>query len=46
MINSFFVLIIFIMQLYKDSLHISWPLGVKYKISYNPENKQVSKIRT
>ncbi|KMQ91842.1 chitin synthase [Lasius niger] len=35
MINALFVLIVFLMQLNKNILHLQWPLGMKYNITYN-----------
>lgn len=34
MINALFVLIVFLMQLNKNILHLQWPLGMKYNITY------------
>ncbi|XP_015517182.1 chitin synthase chs-2-like [Neodiprion lecontei] len=35
MLNALFVLIIFLMQLNKESLHIKWPFGAKTNITYD-----------
>ncbi|XP_058798456.1 chitin synthase chs-2-like [Phymastichus coffea] len=35
MINSLFVLSVFLLQLNKDVLYLEWPLGVKYNITYH-----------
>lgn len=32
---------IFVMQLNKDKLHIEWPFGSTYNITYNNENPYV-----
>ncbi|KAG7202391.1 hypothetical protein KM043_018708 [Ampulex compressa] len=42
MINALFVLIVFLMQLNKDTLHLQWPLGVKYNITYNEKRNEVN----
>ena len=42
MINALFVLIIFMMQLKKDLLHVQWPLGVKYNITYDHNKNEVN----
>jgi len=41
MINALFVLIVFLLQLNKDSLHIKWPLGVKTNITYDETTQEV-----
>ncbi|XP_043284265.1 chitin synthase chs-2-like [Venturia canescens] len=41
MINALFVLIIFLMQLKKDVLHLEWPLGKTYNISYSQYTNEV-----
>lgn len=43
MINALFVLIVFLMQLNKEVLHLEWPLGKKYNISYSQYTKEVSR---
>ncbi|XP_034938780.1 chitin synthase chs-2-like [Chelonus insularis] len=35
MINALFVFIIFLMQLNKDTLHLQWPLGITYNVTYH-----------
>ncbi|XP_011496081.1 PREDICTED: uncharacterized protein LOC105360778 [Ceratosolen solmsi marchali] len=42
MINSLFVFIVFLMQLNKDTLYIRWPLGVKYKITYDSDKTEIN----
>ncbi|KAK4319406.1 hypothetical protein Pmani_009641 [Petrolisthes manimaculis] len=34
MMNAIFVLIVFLLQLNKDTIHITWPLGVKTNITF------------
>ncbi|XP_046403854.1 chitin synthase chs-2-like [Ischnura elegans] len=34
MLNAFFVVIVFLLQLHRDLLHVTWPLGVKNNITY------------
>jgi chitin synthase len=41
MINALFVLIVFLMQLKKEVLHLQWPLGMKYNITYDSQKIQV-----
>jgi len=41
MINALFVLIVFLMQLKKEVLHLQWPLGMKYNITYDSQKRQV-----
>ncbi|KYQ59578.1 Uncharacterized protein K02A2.6 [Trachymyrmex zeteki] len=41
MLNALFVLIVFLMQLNKDRLHLQWPLGMKYNITYYSEKNEV-----
>ncbi|CAB3373394.1 Hypothetical predicted protein [Cloeon dipterum] len=40
-INALFVLIVFLMQLNKDTLHFNWPFGVKTNISYDEVSQEV-----
>lgn len=35
MLNALFVLIVFLMQLNKDTLHLQWPFGMKYNVTFN-----------
>lgn len=39
MINSLFVLVIFLLTLKKDILHIKWPLDVKYNFTYSADGE-------
>ncbi|XP_011310728.1 uncharacterized protein [Fopius arisanus] len=41
MINGLFVLIVFLMQLKKDILHLEWPLGKTYNVSFNSASETV-----
>ncbi|KAL6424393.1 hypothetical protein ACFW04_009877 [Cataglyphis niger] len=41
MINALFVLIVFLMQLNKSILHLQWPLGSKYNITYVAKRDEV-----
>ncbi|XP_071565926.1 chitin synthase chs-2 isoform X3 [Temnothorax nylanderi] len=41
MLNALFVLIVFLMQLNKDTLHLQWPLGMKYNVTFNSERFEV-----
>lgn len=42
MINALFVLIVFLMQLNKDTLHLQWPLGMKYNVTFNSKRVEVN----
>lgn len=42
MLNALFVLIVFLLQLNKDSLHIQWPFNAKNFISYDPSTMEIS----
>lgn len=42
MINALFVLIVFLLQLNKDSIHVQWPFGVRTNITYVEETSEVS----
>jgi len=42
MLNALFVLIVFLMQLNKDILHLQWPLGMKYNITYYSKRIEVN----
>lgn len=42
MINSLFVLIVFLLQLNKDNIHVKWPLGVKTNITLDPTTQEVT----
>ncbi|XP_014204894.1 uncharacterized protein LOC106636864 [Copidosoma floridanum] len=41
MINALFVLIIFLMQMQKELIHLRWPFGVKYNITFDSEATEV-----
>ncbi|CAG5096672.1 Similar to Chitin synthase (Meloidogyne artiellia), partial [Cotesia congregata] len=41
MLNALFVLTVFLMQLNKDTLHLQWPLGLSYNITYRSETIEV-----
>ncbi|BES88625.1 chitin synthase [Nesidiocoris tenuis] len=41
MMNALFVLIVFLLQLNKDSIHVQWPFGVKTNITYIEETSEV-----
>lgn len=41
MINALFVLIVFLMQLKKEILHVNWPFGATYNISYDAGTNEV-----
>lgn len=43
MLNALFVLTVFLMQLNKDTLHLQWPLGLSYNITYRSETIEVIK---
>lgn len=42
MINALFVLIVFLLQLNKDSLHVKWPFGVRTNITYDETTQEVT----
>lgn len=33
-LNALYVTVIFLMTLEKDKVHLNWPLGVQYNVSY------------
>lgn len=41
MMNAIFVLIVFLLQLNKDTIHINWPLGVKTNITFDEATSEV-----
>ncbi|XP_012535392.1 chitin synthase chs-2 [Monomorium pharaonis] len=41
MLNALFVLIVFLMQLNKGTLHLQWPLGMKYNVTYDSKKFEV-----
>lgn len=44
MLNSLFVLVVFLLTLKKDLLHVNWPLDIKYNVTYNDDTKEVNFI--
>lgn len=42
MLNALFVLIVFLMQLNKDTLHLQWPFGMKYNVTFNSKEIEVN----
>lgn len=42
MLNALFVLIVFLLQLNKDSLHIQWPFNAKNFIIYDPSTNEIT----
>lgn len=42
MLNSLFVLIVFLLQLNKDNLHIQWPFNAKNIIKYDVSTREIS----
>lgn len=44
MLNSLFVLVVFLLTLKKDLLHIKWPLDVKHNITYTDTGDDVGEI--
>lgn len=43
-INTLFVVMIFLLQINKDVLHIQWPFAIRYDITYNEDSFEVSII--
>ncbi|KAF2354061.1 hypothetical protein FHG87_015185 [Trinorchestia longiramus] len=41
MMNCIFVIIVFLLQLNKDKIHITWPLGIKTNITYDPDTNEI-----
>ncbi|XP_018021745.1 chitin synthase chs-2 [Hyalella azteca] len=41
MMNAIFVIIVFLLQLNKDKIHITWPLGIKTNITYDPDTNEI-----
>lgn len=41
MLNSLFVLVVFILQLNKEILHVKWPYGVRENITLVPETNEI-----
>lgn len=44
MINAVFVILVFLLQLEKESIHINWPFGSDTNVSYVPQSTEVSKF--
>lgn len=44
MMNAIFVLIVFLLQLNKDTIHIEWPLGVKTNITFVEATSEVGGV--
>ena len=44
MLNAIFVLIVFLLQLNKDTIHIEWPLGVKTNITFVEATSEVGGV--
>lgn len=42
MINALFVLVVFILQLNKDTIHVRWPLGAKNFIVYDDSTTEIT----
>jgi chitin synthase len=41
MINALFVLIVFLLQLNKDSLHVKWPISARINVTYDEITQEV-----
>lgn len=41
MINALFVLIVFLLQLNKDSLHVKWPISARINVTYDEVTQEV-----
>lgn len=41
MINAVFVILVFLLQLEKESIHIDWPFGSDTNVSYVPVGTEV-----
>ncbi|XP_023222883.1 uncharacterized protein LOC111624303 isoform X2 [Centruroides sculpturatus] len=41
MMNSIFILVVFLLQVNKKDLHLKWPIGMKYTITYVVSSRQV-----
>jgi hypothetical protein len=42
MINALFVLIVFLLQLNKDSLHVKWPISARINVTYDEITQEVN----
>ena len=38
MLNGLFILVVYMLQRYKDTIYIAWPLDCKYNITYSNED--------
>ena len=45
MLNALFVLVIFLLQLSKDQIHLSWPFSVKANITFDGDSGEVSTLQ-
>lgn len=45
MINALFVLIVFLLQLNKDSLHVKWPISARVNVTYDEVTQEVNFVR-
>lgn len=45
MINALFVLIVFLLQLNKDSLHVKWPISARVNVTYDEITQEVNFVR-
>lgn len=41
MFNALFVLVVFLLQLNKEQIHVKWPLGVQYNVTYIEDTSEV-----
>lgn len=46
MINALFVLIVFLLQLNKDSLHVKWPISARINVTYDEVTQEVNLVGT
>lgn len=46
MINALFVLIVFLLQLNKDSLHVKWPISARVNVTYDEVTQEVKYFGT
>jgi len=42
MINAVFVILVFLLQLEKETIHINWPFGGETNVTYQPLTSEVS----
>jgi len=45
MINAVFVILVFLLQLEKESIHINWPFGRQSNVTYQPLSTEVSTLK-